>query len=149
MRLETLPIVVGAIVGIIGLALIFDASLRDGVLIAPDRRKRARAPRNHLGEGLFGAGMCAIALALVSGDLWRYTTVAMLAALVLCAAGAVLNWRYVRDMAVLSGQSARAESEPGQVARGGAVSREDGATGDAAKTTGSVATERRRAVRSR
>jgi hypothetical protein len=100
MRLEILPILLGILAAIAGLALVFDAVLRDGVFIAPERRRRARAPRHHLGEGLFGAGLCVIALALVSGDVWRYTTVAMLAALILCAAGTVLNWRYFRGMMI-------------------------------------------------
>ncbi len=110
MRLETLPIILGVLVGAAGFALIADSVIRDGTFIAAERRREARAERSLWGEALIGAGLIAIAIALVSGDSWRYTTIAILSALILCAAGVALNWRYVRAMSV--GARAAAPTDP-------------------------------------
>ncbi|MBC7788523.1 MAG: hypothetical protein H7Z74_01145 [Anaerolineae bacterium] len=98
MRLETIPLILGGLFGLMGLVLLADAVIRDGSFAPTERRQRARAQRNLWGEAILGFGILAVAAALIGRDVWRYTTVAMLAALVLCVLGLALNWRYVASM---------------------------------------------------
>jgi len=109
MRLETIPLILGGLFGLIGLVLLADAVIADGSFAPTERRQRARAQRNLWGEAILGVGILAVAAALIGRDVWRYTTVAMLAALVLCVLGLALNWRYVGSM--LSGRSSARTSE--------------------------------------
>jgi len=113
MRLETIPLIIGGLFALTGLVLLADAVIADGSFAPTERRQRARAQRNLWGEAILGVGILAVAAALIGRDVWRYTTVAMLAALVLCVIGLALNWRYVGSM--LSGRPAAArkiESAP-------------------------------------
>src|SRR5919202_1514326 len=98
MRLETLPVIVGVLVTLVGLALVADAAIPDGALMRPERRRRPRPQRHHAGEAALGLGVACVGVALIGRDAWAYTTVAILAALILCVVGVVLNWRYVRGM---------------------------------------------------
>jgi hypothetical protein len=98
MRLETLPVLVGVLVTLVGLALVADAAIPDGALMRPERRRRPRPQRHHAGEAALGLGVACVGAALIGRDAWAYTTVAILAALVLGVVGVVLNWRYVRGM---------------------------------------------------
>ena len=106
MRLETIPLILGGLFGLIGLVLLADAVIADGAFAPAERRQRARAQRNLWGEAILGMGILAVAAALIGRDVWRYTTVAMLVALVLCVLGLTLNWRYVASM-LAGGSSAR------------------------------------------
>ena len=110
MRLETIPLIFGGLLGLIGLVLLADAVIADGSFAPTERRRRARAQRNHWGEAILGLGILAVAAVLIGRDAWRYTTVAMLAALVLCALGLALNWRYVASM--LAGRPSPHTTEP-------------------------------------
>lgn len=103
MRLETLPLILGGLFGLIGLTLLADAMIPDGSFAPAERRRGTRAQRNLWGEAMLGMGILAVAAALIGRDAWRYTTIAMLAALVLCVLGLALNWRYVAAM--LAGRS--------------------------------------------
>jgi hypothetical protein len=98
MRLETLPVILGILFALAGLALVADAAIPDGALLRPERRHGPR-PRRHLaGEAALGLGVACVGVALMGRDAWRYTTVAVLAAFILCAVGVALNWRYMRAM---------------------------------------------------
>jgi hypothetical protein len=98
MRLETLPLIVGILFALAGLALIADAAIPDGAMVRPERRRRPRPQRHLAGEGVLGLGIVLVGVALIGRDAWRYTTLDILAALILCVVGVVLNWRYVRGM---------------------------------------------------
>ena len=100
MRLETLPILLGILVGIVGIALVADAVIADGTLVTSDRRRHPRAPRSLHGEAALGIGILAVAAALIGRDHWRYSIVAMLVALLFCSLGIALNWHYVTAMVI-------------------------------------------------
>lgn len=98
MRLETLPLILGGLFGLVGLVLLADAVIPDGTFVPRERRQRSRVKRNHWGEAMLGLGILSVAAALIGRDSWRYSTVAMLAALVLCVLGLAMNWRYMASM---------------------------------------------------
>ncbi|MDF1505203.1 hypothetical protein PYV61_19800, partial [Roseisolibacter sp. H3M3-2] len=95
MPLETVPLVLAGLVGLIGIGLVADGWLPDSAPRIDERRRRARAERDRVGEILIGLGMLALAAALAGRDAWRWGTVAMLGGVLLLAAGAVRNGRYL------------------------------------------------------
>jgi hypothetical protein len=96
MRLETLPLVLGALVALIGLGLVLDALAADTVV--SERRRRPRRPRDRFGEFLVGLGVLALAAALVGRDAWRYSTVTVIAGSVLLLLGVWSNSGYLKDL---------------------------------------------------
>ena len=71
MRLETFPLILGVLIGLIGLALLFDAWAPDAMFVSEERRHRPRRDRDRWGEALVGLGMIALAAAFVGRDTWR------------------------------------------------------------------------------
>ncbi|HYC50645.1 MAG TPA: hypothetical protein VEB19_05980 [Gemmatimonadaceae bacterium] len=98
MRLETIPLILGVLIGLIGLGLVLDAWLKDDLIVSAERRKRPRRPRNRFGEALVGFGILAMGAAFVGRDTWPYSTVAVIAGSVLLLWGAWLNSSYFRDL---------------------------------------------------
>lgn len=97
MRLETLPLLLGGLVGLVGLMLVLDAWLKDD-LIPEERRRTPRRPRDRGGEGLVGLGTIAMAAAFVGRDTWRWGTIAVIAGSLLFLIGAVRNRMYLREV---------------------------------------------------
>jgi hypothetical protein len=96
-RLEVLPVIVGALVALVGLALAADGWLADAPARVAERRRHARAERHRGGEVAIGVGLVCAAAALVGRDGWRYGTLAVLAGAVLVIGGAVPNARFLAE----------------------------------------------------
>ena len=107
MRLELLPLIVGALVALVGLALVVDGWLPDRAPQLPERRRRPRAERDRPGEMLIGAGAIALAAALVGRDAWRWGTVAVLVGMALVAVGALRNRRFLHEAMTHRGAARR------------------------------------------
>jgi hypothetical protein len=107
MRLEHLPLILGLLFVVAGVALIADALLREQPLMMTDRRKRSRAPRHRGGQVAIGLGTLFVAAALFGRDGWRYGTVAVLLGVVAFGVGVWLNWGYVK--AFMLGPETRAD----------------------------------------
>ena len=97
MRVETIPLVLGCLVALLGAGVIADAWLPERVLYHSERRRRARADRNLGGETSIGFGVLCMAAALIGRDTWAYSTVAVIAGTVLLICGAWLNRAYLRE----------------------------------------------------
>ena len=95
MRLEILPLIVGAIVCLVGLALVFDAWTPDDVIVKRERRRRPRIERSRGGEASIGFGVICIGAAFLGRDTWRYSVVAVIAGAVLLLLGTLRNRRYL------------------------------------------------------
>ncbi len=113
MRLETFPLILAALVALVGLGLILDARLPDRV-IAPNanRRDRRRAPRidrHRGGETLVGIGILGLAAALAGRDSWRYSIVAAIAGAFFLLWGAMLNRQYLSTLLSNRGKLRRRE----------------------------------------
>ena len=108
MRLELLPLIAGALVGLVGVGLVADGWLPDAQGIdGVERRRRPRADRHRGGEILVGLGLLALAAALLGGDAWRWGNLAVISGIVLLATGAGLNGRFLRDALVPRGAARR------------------------------------------
>ncbi|HSJ63328.1 MAG TPA: hypothetical protein VK922_05395, partial [Gemmatimonadaceae bacterium] len=100
MRIELLPVLLGILAVVMGGALVLDAVIKDGTFIPVERRRSQRPPRSQLGEGLLGGAIIFLGASLIGGDQWPYTTLSVVLAVVLGAAGVILNWRYLSEMAI-------------------------------------------------
>jgi hypothetical protein len=98
MRLETFPLLLGILIGLVGIGLIFDAWAPDHVVVVKERRRRARRERDRLGEALVGLGVLAVAAAFMGRDTWRYSILAVIAGMVLLLWGAKRNGAYLRGV---------------------------------------------------
>ena len=107
MELEIVPLVMGALVALVGLGLLADGLLDDSEVRVAERRRRARAERNRGGEALIGVGMLALAAALAGRDLWRWGTVAVLVGVVCLLVGAVMNRSFLAERLSNRGKARR------------------------------------------
>jgi hypothetical protein len=121
MRLEQIPLFIGVVVAIVGLGLVLDAQLPEGMSPSRERRRRERAERHRGGETLVGIGVVAMAAALIGSDAWRFGTVSVLVGLVLLCVGGWLNRQYLRESVLFRGAARRGEkrvTRRGQDAQG-------------------------------
>ena len=61
MHIETLPLILGVFVGLVGGGLVFDAWTPDYLLVRGERRRRPRAERDRGGEAAIGFGVLCMA----------------------------------------------------------------------------------------
>ena len=95
MRIETFPLIVGAIVCLIGLALVFDAWTPDEVIVKRERRRRPRIERSRGGEASIGFGVICMGAAFLGRDTWRYSVIAVIVGSVLLLLCTVSNRHYL------------------------------------------------------
>jgi hypothetical protein len=114
MRLETIPLIIGALVALFGLGLIFDAWTPDDVIVKQERRRRPRIERSRGGEALVGLGVIGMGAAFIGRDTWKYSVVAVIAGIVLLVWGAILNRRYFGQ--ILSSRGALRRRDPAEAA---------------------------------
>jgi hypothetical protein len=107
MSLETIPVLLGALLALCGLAVMADGWLADPAREGDERRRHARTDRHRGGEVAVGLGLVLAAAALVGRDAWRYGTAAVLAAAVLVVAGAALNGRFLAERLANRGAARR------------------------------------------
>ncbi len=100
MRIETIPLVIGGVVALLGLLLLFDAWTPDETVIPRERRNAPRPERNRGGETAIGFGVLCLAAALFGRDSWPYSIVSAIAGTALVLLGTVLNREYVRGLLV-------------------------------------------------
>ena len=108
MRLEHLPLILGVLIGILGVALVADAWIPDDAIFPSERRRRQRAERHRAGEALVGIGTLCLAAALIGRDTWRYGTLVVLIGTVLLVIGVGLNHRFLRELLFFRGPARRA-----------------------------------------
>ena len=103
MRVETIPLIVGIIVALVGLAILADAWLPEDMAFGKDRRRQERTERSLGGEACLGLAVLCFAAAIIGRDTWRYGTVAVIAGSVLFVIGAFANRSFLRDRIVNRG----------------------------------------------
>jgi hypothetical protein len=119
MRLETIPLILGALIGLVGIGLILDAWLKDDIIvIKKERRRRPRRERDRLGEALVGLGVLAMAAAFMGRDSWRYSTIAVIVGAVLLLWGAKRSAAYMRGALSRQQQPPAVPDQPREFAPG-------------------------------
>ena len=117
MRLEQVPMILGVLVLLVAAGIVYDAVTPDSPGPHRERRRRARAKLNLYGEWIVALGIALLGAALIGGEAWRWTTIAVIAAVVLIVVGGILNRSYLREMLMFRGASRRtAEHEAPPVA---------------------------------
>jgi hypothetical protein len=139
MRLEHIPIILGVIVALVGTGFIADAVMAESTSPTADRRRRMRAERHRLGEGLIGLGTLCMAAALFGRDTWRYGTLSVLAGGVLLLIGFVLNRGFLKEAVMNRGAARRADGPLAPRSRPRGQSIRDHATGEREVPLGSRA----------
>ncbi len=104
MRLETIPLIVGGLIGLVGVLLLFDAWMPEVFAGETERRQHKRRERDRFGEALVGFGVLAMAAAFMGRDTWRYSILTVIAGSVLLLWGVKRNSGYLREV---FGRSAR------------------------------------------
>src|SRR3954467_1762115 len=95
--LELIPVIVGALVGLVGIGLVFDAWTPDEIIVKRERRRRPRTERSRGGEAFIGFGVIGMAAAFIGRDTWRYSVIAVIAGTVLLILGVIMNRRYLGE----------------------------------------------------
>jgi hypothetical protein len=108
-RVETIPLILGLLVALVGLGLLADAWIPEDMPGFRERRRRARTQRHLGGEAAIGIGVLCMAAALIGRDSWRYGTVAIIAGAAFLLIGAWLNRHFLRDRIVNRGALRRGE----------------------------------------
>ena len=103
MRVETIPLILGILVALIGLAILADAWIPEEMKFRSERRRQVRTERSISGEACIGLAVLCMAAALIGRDSWRYGTVAVIAGSVLFLIGVVQNRKFLRDRIVNRG----------------------------------------------
>jgi L-lactate permease len=106
-RLEYLPIIIGALVALGGIALIADAWMPDRSQNVDERRRRQRAERSKGGEAVIGLGVVALGAAIMGRDAWSGSLWAVGVGGVLLMVGAVMNRAYLREQLDFRGPARR------------------------------------------
>ena len=109
MRLEHIPLIIGAIVALIGLGFIADGLMADSGQPATERRRRMRAERSRAGETIVGIGILCMAAALIGRDTWRYGTVSVMVGGALVLIGVILNRTFLKEALFFRGPARRAD----------------------------------------
>ena len=107
MRLEYLPVVLGILVLLVAAGIIYDAARPDDRRPFRERRRRKRAELDIPGEWLVGLGTACLGAALIGNEAWRWTTIAVIAGIVLIVLGAILNRAYLREVLLFRGAARR------------------------------------------
>src|SRR3954465_5894867 len=92
-----IPLILGVIVALVGLAILADAWLPEDASPRSERRRQARTERSLGGEASIGIAVLCMAAALIGRDTWPYSTVAVIAGSVLVFFGVLANRRCLRD----------------------------------------------------
>jgi peptidoglycan/LPS O-acetylase OafA/YrhL len=111
-RAETIPLIFGVLVGLMGVALVLDAQLPDYTVVKRERRRRQRIERSRGGETLLGLAMLAFAAALIGRDIWRYRVLAVIIGVVALILGTIANRAFIREAIVNRGAMRRDPAHP-------------------------------------
>ena len=126
MRIETVPLIIGILVALLGAGIIFDAWTPDEMVIPKERRRRPRVERHRGGEALIGFGVLALAATFVGRDTWRFSILVSIIGAGFLVLGTALNASYLRELYANRGPLRRRETRPEAV-----VAREQARRADA------------------
>src|SRR3954471_6025246 len=112
MSLELIPVIFGALLGLLGLGLLFDAWTPDEIIVKRERRRHARIERSRGGETWIALGVLGMAAAFIGRDTWRYSVIAVIAGAAFMLLGVVMNWRYLGSRVSNRGALRRRETPP-------------------------------------
>ena len=108
MSVYEVPVLLGAVVILMGIGIIWDSWGPQTVGPMRDRRRRVRATIDLKGELVAGVGIVLLGAALIGSD-WRFETVTVLAGAICIVIGALKNRKYFREVFAFRGAARRNE----------------------------------------
>ena len=118
-RVETLPLIFGIIVALLGLAILADAWLPEELAFRTERRRSERTERSLGGEASIGLGVLCMAAAIIGRDSWDYSIVAVIVGTVLFVIGAFMNRSFLKDRITNRGALRRGGASQAHRQKGG------------------------------
>lgn len=108
MRLETIPLILGILVCLLGIWFVADAWFHFGLIKpARERRRQKRSTLSSTAETCLGIGTFCLGFALISRDTGRFTNVAIFVGLAYFVAAIAMSYRYILDWITKRGESRR------------------------------------------
>jgi cell division protein FtsW (lipid II flippase) len=111
MRLEYIPVVLGALVLLVAAGIIFDAAAPEARRPFRERRRRQRAEIDTAGEWLVGFGIACLGISMIGNEVWRWTTIVVISGVVLILIGALMNKDYLREVLLFRGIARRGDGK--------------------------------------
>jgi hypothetical protein len=108
MRLEILPLIAGALIALVGIGVILDATMADYTLMPRERRRRPRRERDKAGEIMIGLGLLGMAGAFLGLDVWQYRILSAIVGAVFLLVGLFRNRGYLGEALGTRGPGRRA-----------------------------------------
>ena len=106
MSVYEVPVLLGAVVILMGLGIIWDSWGPQTIGPMRDRRRRRRATIDLKGEFVAGVGIVLLGAALIGSD-WRFETVTILAGALCILVGALRNRKYFLEVFTFRGAARR------------------------------------------
>jgi uncharacterized protein (DUF2062 family) len=111
MRLELIPVLLGVLFVLLSAGIIYDAAAPSSIRPFRERRRRQRAEIDRVGEWFVALGIACLGASMIGNELWRYTTIVVIAGVALLITGAVLTRGYLREVLLFRGASRRSREE--------------------------------------
>ncbi len=107
MRLETLPVILGALICLLGIAISYMAYHPEAWRAGRERRRRVRAEPHQLGQLLLGAGTICMGAAIMGRDTWKYSNIVVFAGIALLITGGIMNREFLKELMLFRGAARR------------------------------------------
>ena len=112
MRIETIPLILGILIALSGVAVWADGRGDPDIGPMRERRRRIRASIDPIGEQLVGVGTTLLGIALIGRDTWRFGTLVVILGALLVVWGAVRNRHYIQEILLFRGVARRGFKRP-------------------------------------
>lgn len=107
MTLETVPVILGALFALLGIAICYVAFQPEVWRAGRERRRRIRAEPHQLGQLLLGAGTICMGAALMGRDTWRFSNLVVFAGIALLITGGIMNRAFLKELLLHRGPARR------------------------------------------
>jgi hypothetical protein len=111
MRLELIPVLLGVLFVLLSAGIIYDAAAPSSIRPFRERRRRQRAEIDRTGEWFVALGIACLGASMIGNELWRYTTIVVIAGIALLITGVILNRGYLREILMFRGAARRSDDK--------------------------------------
>ena len=106
-----IPVLLGVLFVLLSAGIIYDAAAPSSIRPFRERRRRQRAEIDRTGEWFVALGIACLGASMIGNELWRYTTIVVIAGVALLITGAILNREYLRELLLFRGAARRSNEK--------------------------------------